>query len=119
MGDLRGETALVRRRNSYTLEEKQRWLPRTMSLGRWCRCWRGGRASALAASPLELIPIDVTSGAPAALPLELARLPAGLKERGLSDVEFVVSDDHAGLKRSGRACHRRPGSAAIHALSAQ
>jgi putative transposase len=34
-----------------------------------------------------------------------------LRERGLSGVEFVVSDDHAGLRRSSRSCRRRPGSA--------
>ena len=35
-----------------------------------------------------------------------------LKARGLAGVEFVVCDEHAGLRRrSGKCCRRRPGSA--------
>ena len=41
-----------------------------------------------------------------------------LRERGLSGVEFVVSDDHAGLWQAIReCCPRRPGSAATYTSS--
>jgi Transposase, Mutator family len=37
-------------------------------------------------------------------PVELARFPVGLKQRGLFGIEFVVSDDHEGLKGAIPRC---------------
>ena len=43
----------------------------------------------------------------------------GLKTRGLQGVEFVVSDDHAGIKRAARAPARGGVAALLRALSPQ
>jgi putative transposase len=41
----------------------------------------------------------------------------GLRERGLHGVEFVVSDDHAGLKKAIREVFRKRGGSAAMFIS--
>ena len=99
-GGLRGETAPARRRKSYTLEEKQRLVAESYEPGASVSLvarrhdinanllftWRRQmRAPTSAALPLELIPIEVISDAPAAV----ATAAVEAERRGA--IEIVLS----------------------------
>ncbi|RAZ83077.1 IS66 family insertion sequence hypothetical protein [Mesorhizobium hawassense] len=96
--DSRGETARARRRKSYTLEEKQRLVAESCEPGAsvslvarrhdinanllftWRRQMRPS-----AASPLELIPVEVISSVPAAAPT----VTGGAEQRGVIEIVLV------------------------------
>lgn len=98
--DSRGETAPARRRKSYTLGEKQRLVAESYESGSSVSLvarrydinanllftWRRQmRTPASAASPLELIPVEVISSAPAASPAAAA----GAEQCGV--IEIVLA----------------------------
>ncbi|GJE03639.1 IS66-like element accessory protein TnpA [Methylobacterium isbiliense] len=99
-GDFRGATSPTGRRKSYTVEEKQRLVAESyepgasVSLGarrhdinaNLLFTWRRQmRAPASAASPLELIPIEVISGAPATV----AAIAAEAGQRSVIEIVLV------------------------------
>jgi transposase len=98
--DFGRETAFARRRRSYTLEEKQRLVAESYEPGASVSLvarrhdiktnllftWRRQmRAPASAASPLELIPIEVIGGAPAAVP----SAETAAEQRGVIEIVLV------------------------------
>ncbi|TJW85062.1 MAG: IS66 family insertion sequence element accessory protein TnpB, partial [Mesorhizobium sp.] len=96
----RGETARARRRKSYTLEEKQRLVAESYEPGASVSLvarrhdinanllftWRRQmRPPASAASPLELIPVEVISSVPAAAPTAAG----GAEQPGVIEIVLV------------------------------
>lgn len=98
--DSRGEAAPTRRRKSYTVEEKQRLVAESYESGSSVSLvarrhdinanllftWRRQmRTPTSAASPLELIPVEVISSAPAAS----QAAAAGAVQRGVIEIVLV------------------------------
>ncbi|MER9870845.1 transposase [Mesorhizobium sp. M0136] len=96
----RGETARARRRKSYSLEEKQRLVAESCEPGASVSLvarrhdinanllftWRRQmRTPTSAASPLELVPVEVISSASAASPAAAA----GAEQRGMIEIVLV------------------------------